>query len=172
MREPRLVFSDAVGPSYDLKFVSLRKHAEFKSINDEQLQKLLLDVELLEKHDSIKVARLMFPSPGALFAAQVSFSFEVSGEDGGSVKVEGLKPFGDEFKKAGGPPQENEKYVYRLSLRSPNPIGLELEQFLELRLPGLPAAFLENTPFAGDPNFVTDKRLWSLKSIQRVTRKK
>jgi hypothetical protein len=87
----------------------------------------------------------------ALWAVRVHFKYQVEGTDGQMIDKEGLRPFGKSYVNESG------TYTYHFNLRSSDPLGLKIEDVLELTVPGVPASFSDGTALAGDTGWITDE---------------
>jgi hypothetical protein len=143
------------GPDFPVEVYSLFRNETFSVVTYEMVQRALLDSKLLTELD---VSKHKFPPAGfaskdpmALWAVRVHFKYQVEGTDGQMIDKEGLRPFGKSYVNESG------TYTYHFNLRSSDPLGLKIEDVLELTVPGVPASFSDGTALAGDTGWITDE---------------
>jgi hypothetical protein len=159
---------DKVGPSYPVEVFSLRTHRaqEPSSVTVATLGAELKEKGILDSLDAIlPPTQLQFKKPGYLWACVVKFSFEVEGRSGELEPVPGFKPFSGTFAHA---PDE---YRFGFGISTPDPLGLNLPDLIEMSMPPLPKDFLGQTEIGKRKlleKFVTESRVHQSRSIHAV----
>jgi hypothetical protein len=170
-REPKWVgdLGNTTGPSYPVEVVCVSKDVDFTVFIPAQVGKYLERMEFLKAGEVLPGLPVQLGhNARALFATRLAFNFSVEEKDRKMLPIFGVRPFGREYLDARSADRDAE-YRYLLDLASPDPIGLGLHDFLELRLPPLPADFMAGTALAGDTSWVTDEHKQTLTEVQQVS---
>jgi hypothetical protein len=157
------------GPDYRAEAYALKKEAfQAKSITTGALKEYLVKHKIIGVGESFSNPEEKFVSYSNnyeqyIFAAKVSFTYDVEDSKNEMITYKGFKPFSKRFISAG----EDKKYKFTFKLAAPKNIGLTIEHSAEFFIPGLPKTSAKR-PFLANSNFVTKETIRKEKSIQTV----
>jgi hypothetical protein len=152
---------DTAGPEYDVDIVEIFSNTskvpghfggDFNACLKDASSRSLL----LQTTESLPKIPITSPGRMNLFAIRFEAKFQVEDDSNDFVSFDGLKPFGSAFLDLKHPGH----YRYGFSLNALDPIGLNLNDFLELKVPGFVAEDLKARSFINE-KFVTNSLLTS-----------
>ncbi|HLP41898.1 MAG TPA: hypothetical protein VK465_10355, partial [Fibrobacteria bacterium] len=158
---------NTVGPEYSAEVCSLRTHQLQRpgTVTVESLQAELHELGLIGGKAVLPSGLVEFQEPGYLWACLAKFAYSVEEEPDEMQSKLGFKPFSGTWKK------EEEEYTYGFGISTPDPLGLNISDFLEIKVPGLPKDFLSNTVIEKSglaKKLVTEKRVHGSLEIRKV----
>jgi hypothetical protein len=106
-----------------------------------------------------------FQEPGYLWACLAKFAYSVEEKPDEMRPNQWFKPFSGSWKNT------KEEYSYGFSISTPEPLGLNIADFLEIKVPGLPENFLSSTVIGKSglaKKMVTEKRVHGSLEIRKV----
>jgi len=129
---------EAEGPAYPIEIVSLRRDQVWGAeVGAMSIDRALRASGVLAKEERFSPAGFVLMEPSTLWAVRACFKYQVENSDGEMVAQTGLRPFGAKFvDNTGG-------YIYRFTVTGPGNVGLNLPNFLEMTVPGVPHDFLK-----------------------------
>lgn len=158
---------DTVGPDYPAEVYSLRTHQVQRpgTVTVASLGEELKELGLVKMGAALPGGLVEFQEPGYLWACLAKFTYSLE-ENPDEVKTkDGFKPFSGTFVDKEG------EYTFGFSISTPDPLGLNIEDFLEVKVPGLPEGFLGTTSFGQlglHKKMVTEKRVHRSLNIRQV----
>lgn len=144
---------DTAGPDYDIEIVELfpnqlKALSQFSGQFTQVMRQARPDSPLLSASESLPAVSISESEPQHLFAIRLDAKYQVEGDDNEFVTYEGLKPFGAGF-------FNSDAYRYDFSLSTPDPIGLKIDDFFEIKVPGLTDNVTQSRRFL-NKKFVTN----------------
>jgi hypothetical protein len=147
---------DTAGPDFDIEIVELHRN-QLKSLQSfsgqftHAMRSARPDSPLLSANETLPIISVSESEPQHLFAIRLDAKYQVENDDNEFVTFDGFKPFGESYLDSGS-------YRYGFSLSTPEPIGLKIDDFFEMEVPGLNDSATKSRSFL-NKKFVTNSVL-------------
>ncbi len=150
---------DTAGPEYDVDIVEILSNqskdpGQFKGDFNALMKAVSPRSVLLQPSETLPNISIGSADSMHLYGIRLEAKFQVEDDANEFVSFDGLKPFGGRLLRPG----QSGSYRFAFSLNALEPIGLNMNDFLELEVPGFQESDLKSRTFINE-KFVTNSLL-------------